>query len=69
MNKDNAETPRSKRACWNRIEAVINMAQMTTNAFARHIGLPRGETSTKSNEGITACLLTWPTASSQSFPK
>lgn len=43
MYKDNAETPRSKRACWNRIEAVINMAQMTTNAFARHIGLPRGE--------------------------
>lgn len=31
MYKDNAETPRSKRACWNRIEAVINMAQMTTN--------------------------------------
>ena len=28
---------------WARIEAVINMAQMTTNAFARHIGLPRGE--------------------------
>ena len=43
MYKDNAETPRSKRACWNRIEAVINMAHMTTNAFARHIGLPRGE--------------------------
>lgn len=28
---------------WARIEAVINMAQMTTNTFARHIGLPRGE--------------------------
>lgn len=28
---------------WARIEAIINMAQMTTNAFARHIGLPRGE--------------------------
>ena len=60
MYKDNAETPRSKRACWNRIEAVINIA--TSDC-------PEAKTSTKSNEGITACLLTWPTASSQSFPK
>ena len=28
---------------WARIEAVIRFARMTTNAFAKHIGLPRGE--------------------------
>lgn len=28
---------------WDRIEAVIKLSGMTTNAFARHIGLARGE--------------------------
>ena len=28
---------------WERMEAVIRWANMTTNYFARHIGLPRGE--------------------------
>lgn len=29
--------------CWQRIEAVIGWAKMSTNGFARHIGLRRGE--------------------------
>lgn len=43
MYKENAETQTPKRDCWERIEAVIKMSRMTTNAFARHIGLARGE--------------------------
>lgn len=43
MYKENTEIQRPKRDCWERIEAVVKMAQMTTNGFARHIGLPRGE--------------------------
>lgn len=43
MYKQNAENQTSKRDCWKRIEAVIKMSRMTTNAFARHIGLARGE--------------------------
>lgn len=43
MYKQNAENQASKRDCWKRIEAVIKMSRMTTNAFARHIGLARGE--------------------------
>ena len=31
------------RSCWPRIEAVIGWAKMSTNGFARHIGLRRGE--------------------------
>ena len=33
------ETPTN----WQRIEMVIQQSKMTANAFARHIGLPRGE--------------------------
>ena len=29
--------------CWQRIEAVVVWAKMSTNGFARHIGLARGE--------------------------
>lgn len=43
MYKENVKSKNAKRECWQRIEAVIKMAQMTTNAFARHIGLARGE--------------------------
>lgn len=43
MYKENAENQTPKRDCWERIEAVIKMSRMTTNAFARHIGLARGE--------------------------
>ena len=43
MYKQNAENQTSKRDCWKRIEAVIKMSRMTTNAFARHIGLARSE--------------------------
>lgn len=32
-----------KRDNWQRIESVIRWANMTTNYFARYIGLPRGE--------------------------
>ena len=28
---------------WQRIEMVIQQSKLTVNAFARHIGLPRGE--------------------------
>lgn len=34
---------REKQNNWQRIEAVIKWANMTTNYFARHIGLARGE--------------------------
>ena len=34
---------REKQNNWQRIEAVIKWANMSTNYFARHIGLPRGE--------------------------
>ena len=34
---------REKRNNWQRIEAVIKWANMSTNYFARHIGLARGE--------------------------
>jgi len=34
---------REKENNWQRIEAVIKWANMSTNYFARHIGLPRGE--------------------------
>lgn len=43
MYKENGKSENPKRECWERIEAVIKMAQMTTNGFARHIGLARGE--------------------------
>lgn len=32
-----------KMAVWDRISLVVKMAGMTTNGFARHIGLARGE--------------------------
>lgn len=44
---------------WERIESVIKMAQMSTNAFARHIGLPRGENLyqiKRGNNGISVDL-------------
>lgn len=34
---------REKRSNWQRVEAVIKWANMTTNYFARYIGLARGE--------------------------
>lgn len=34
---------REKQNNWERIESVIHWANMTTNYFARYIGLPRGE--------------------------
>ena len=43
MYKENGKSENPKRECWERIAAVIKMAQMTTNGFARHIGLARGE--------------------------
>ena len=40
----NCETEmREKQNNWQRIEAVIKWANMSTNYFARHIGLARGE--------------------------
>lgn len=43
MYKDNKKNNGPKKGCWKRIEAVIKMAGMTTNGFALHIGLCRGE--------------------------
>lgn len=43
MNTEKVKSKNPKRECWERIEAVIKMAQMTTTGFARHIGLARGE--------------------------
>ena len=43
MYKENAKHQNPKPDCWERIEAVVSMSRMTTNGFARHIGLPRGE--------------------------
>lgn len=43
MYKKNAQNQNPKPDCWERIEAVVKMAHMTTNGFARHIGLARGE--------------------------
>ncbi len=34
---------REKQSNWERMESVIKWANMSTNYFARHIGLPRGE--------------------------
>ena len=34
---------REKQQNWQRVESVIRWANMTTNYFARHIGLARGE--------------------------
>ena len=41
---------------WQRIEMVIQQSKLTVNAFARHIGLPRGENLyqiKKGNNGIS----------------
>ena len=43
MYKENSDIQNPQQNSWERIEAVIKMAQMTTNGFARHIGLSRGE--------------------------
>lgn len=43
MYKEDAKTQNPQPTSWERIKSVINMAQMSTNGFARHIGLPRGE--------------------------
>ena len=43
-------------ANWERLEAVIHWAKMSTNYFARYIGLPRGENLyqiRKGNNGIS----------------
>ena len=37
------DTGNTKTEIWNRLEAVIRWSHMSINAFARHIGLPRGE--------------------------
>lgn len=51
------ETPTN----WQRIEMVIQQSKMTANAFARHIGLPRGENLyqiKKGNNGISLDVAT-----------
>lgn len=34
---------KTKNSCWKRIERILDEQRMTTNAFAKHIGLLRGE--------------------------
>lgn len=43
MYKKNAQIQNPQRDCWERVEAVIKMSGMTTNGFARYIGLAQGE--------------------------
>lgn len=43
MYKKNAKIQNPKPDYWERIEAVVKMAHMTTNGFAHYIGLARGE--------------------------
>lgn len=59
MYKENTENQTPKRDCWERIETVIKRSEMTANAFARHIGLPRGENLyqiKKGNNGVSLGL-------------
>lgn len=39
----NMAQEKDKGTPWDRVEAVIKMSKMSTNAFAKHIGLMRGE--------------------------
>jgi len=48
-----------KQNAWNRLDAVIRWAGMTTNSFAHHIGLARGENLyqiKRGNNGISLLL-------------
>lgn len=59
MYKENTENQPPKRDCWERIETIIKRSEMTANAFARHIGLPRGENLyqiKKGNNGVSLNL-------------
>ena len=60
------ETPTN----WQRIEMVIQQSKMTANAFARHIGLPRGENLyqiKKGNNGISLDVANIGTPNSEAF--
>lgn len=55
---------REKQNNWQRIEAVIKWANMSTNYFARHIGLARGENLYQIKRGNNGISLDVATASS-----
>ena len=59
------ETPTN----WQRIEMVIQQSKMTANAFARHIGLPRGENLYQIKQGNNGISLDVATRICQHYPK
>ena len=59
------ETPTN----WQRIEMVIQQSKMTANAFARHIGLPRGESLYQIKKGNNGISLDVATRICQHYPK
>lgn len=59
------ETPTN----WQRIEMVIQQSKMTANAFARHIGLPRGENLYQIKKGNNGISLDVATRICQHYPK
>ena len=69
MYKENAKNQNPKPDCWERIEAVVKMARMTTNAFARHIGLARGENLYQIKRGNNGVSLDVAARICQHFPE
>ena len=59
------ETP----TIWQRTEMVIQQSKMTANAFARHIGLPRGENLYQIKKGNNGISLDVATRICQHYPK
>lgn len=59
------ETPTN----WQRIEMVIQQSKMTANAFARHIGLPRGENLYQIKKGNNGISLDVATRICQHYPE
>lgn len=43
MYKNDTDIQQPTPNCWQRIERILHRSHMNANAFARHIGLPRGE--------------------------
>ncbi|WP_418678905.1 hypothetical protein [Alistipes finegoldii] len=59
------ETPTN----WQRIEMVIQQSKLTVNAFARHIGLPRGENLYQIKKGNNGISLDVATRICQHYPE
>lgn len=48
--------------CWERLKRVIRYSGLSTNAFARAIGLKRGENLYQIKKVTTASVANWPSA-------